>query len=81
MSYDDNNIFAKVLRGEIPCDKIYENENFALYKLLEDTKYLKTAYNQVQEKASAMDDGAKFLNYTIPNAIVEEWEKVTTDIN
>ena len=26
MSYDDNNIFAKILRGEIPCKKIYENE-------------------------------------------------------
>ena len=25
MSYDDNNIFAKILRGEIPCKKIYEN--------------------------------------------------------
>ena len=26
MSYDKNNIFAKILRGEIPCDKIYEDE-------------------------------------------------------
>ena len=26
MSYDDNNIFAKVLRGEIPCNKIYEDD-------------------------------------------------------
>ena len=26
MSYDDNNIFAKILRNEIPCDKIYEDE-------------------------------------------------------
>ena len=26
MSYDDNNIFAKILRSEIPCDKIYEDE-------------------------------------------------------
>ena len=26
MSYDDNNIFAKILRGEIPCQKIYEDE-------------------------------------------------------
>ncbi len=26
MSYDDNNIFAKILRGEIPCNKIYEND-------------------------------------------------------
>ena len=29
MTYDKNNIFAKILRGEIPCKKIYENE-FAL---------------------------------------------------
>ena len=26
MSYDDNNIFAKILKGEIPCNKIYEDE-------------------------------------------------------
>ena len=26
MSYNENNIFAKILRGEIPCEKIYENE-------------------------------------------------------
>lgn len=29
MAYDDNNIFAKILRGEIPCKKLYEDE-FAL---------------------------------------------------
>ena len=26
MPYDKNNIFAKILRGEIPCKKIYEND-------------------------------------------------------
>ena len=26
MAYDDNNIFAKILRGEIPCDKVYEDD-------------------------------------------------------
>jgi len=26
MNYDDTNIFAKILRGEIPCKKIYEDE-------------------------------------------------------
>lgn len=26
MSYDDQNIFAKILRGEIPCDKVYEDD-------------------------------------------------------
>lgn len=25
MSYDPNNIFAKILRGEIPCHKVYED--------------------------------------------------------
>lgn len=26
MSYDQNNIFAKILRAEIPCNKVFENE-------------------------------------------------------
>ncbi len=26
MAYDDQNIFAKILRGEIPCDKVYEDD-------------------------------------------------------
>ena len=26
MSYDTNNIFAKIIRGEIPCNKVYEDE-------------------------------------------------------
>jgi len=27
MSYDANNIFAKILRGEIPCHKVHEDEH------------------------------------------------------
>lgn len=26
-TYDPNNIFAKILRGEIPCHKVYEDED------------------------------------------------------
>lgn len=26
LPYDDQNIFAKILRGEIPCKKVYEDE-------------------------------------------------------
>ena len=26
MSYDDTNIFARILRGEVPCKKVYEDE-------------------------------------------------------
>ena len=27
MDYDDGNIFARILRGEIPCDKVFEDEH------------------------------------------------------
>ena len=30
MTYNENNIFAKILRKEIPCDKVYEDE-FSLF--------------------------------------------------
>jgi histidine triad (HIT) family protein len=26
MTYDSHNIFARILRGEIPCQKVYEDE-------------------------------------------------------
>ena len=31
-AYDDDNIFAKILRGEIPCDKVYENDHALAFK-------------------------------------------------
>lgn len=27
IAYDDNNIFAKILRGELPCEKLYEDND------------------------------------------------------
>jgi histidine triad (HIT) family protein len=27
MAYDSNNVFARILRGEIPCKKVYEDEH------------------------------------------------------
>ncbi len=32
MSYDENNIFAKILRGEIPCDKVYEDDHVLAFR-------------------------------------------------
>lgn len=32
MAYDENNIFAKILRGEIPCDKVYEDEHVLAFR-------------------------------------------------
>jgi len=31
MAYDSNNIFAKILRGEIPCHKLYEDEDTLVF--------------------------------------------------
>ena len=30
--YDENNIFAKIIRGEIPCQKVYEDDDCLFFK-------------------------------------------------
>src|SRR5690606_26083209 len=32
MVYDPNNVFAKILRGELPCDKVLETEHCLAFK-------------------------------------------------
>jgi histidine triad (HIT) family protein len=32
MTYDPNNIFAKILRGEIPCDAVYEDDHVLAFR-------------------------------------------------
>jgi len=32
MAYDPNNIFARILRGEIPCTKVFENEHVLAFR-------------------------------------------------
>ncbi len=32
MAYDDDNIFAKIVRGEIPCDKVYEDDHVLAFR-------------------------------------------------
>ena len=34
MSYQDNNVFAKILRGELPCFKIYEDEHSLAFMVI-----------------------------------------------
>ena len=73
-TFNNQDIIELTLKKEF----IPFNLNYSLYQLLEDTSYLETAYNQVQELANNLepDVKAKFLSYPIPAAIVEEWEKV-----
>lgn len=30
--YDKNNVFAKIVRGEIPCGRVFENENAMAFR-------------------------------------------------
>jgi diadenosine tetraphosphate (Ap4A) HIT family hydrolase len=30
--YDDANIFARILRGELPCDKVYEDDHVLAFR-------------------------------------------------
>jgi histidine triad (HIT) family protein len=32
MAYDRDNIFARILRGEIPCDKVYEDGHVLAFR-------------------------------------------------
>ncbi|HEX6145023.1 MAG TPA: histidine triad nucleotide-binding protein [Geminicoccaceae bacterium] len=32
MAYDDSNVFAKILRGEIPCERVYEDEHALAFR-------------------------------------------------
>ena len=38
MSYDKNNIFAKILRKEIPCKKIFENDHILSFHAINPQK-------------------------------------------
>ncbi len=32
MAYDENNVFARILRGEIPCEKIHETDHALAFR-------------------------------------------------
>jgi tetratricopeptide (TPR) repeat protein len=73
-AYDVAEIHSLIKEAE----KIDFELNYHLYEFLDDITYIKTAHNQVQELADNLepDVAAKFLGYSIPKAILEEWEKV-----
>ena len=48
MNYDKNNIFAKILRGEIPCKKIYEDEFVLAFYDVNPQKKIQTKFMKLQ---------------------------------
>ena len=75
-NYDINEIHSLI--NETNKMQFGVNLNLGFYQLLKESSYLETAYNQVQETASAMKKelAEKFLSYPIPKAITQEWEKL-----
>ncbi len=65
-NYNSSNVFAKILRNEIPCSKVYESENTLAFK---DINPQKKVHIVVISKAS-------YVNYTdfITKASTEEIE-------
>jgi diadenosine tetraphosphate (Ap4A) HIT family hydrolase len=62
MTYDPNNIFARILRGEIPCNKAYEDEHvLAFYDIRPQTPthvlvIPKGAYRSLDDFAAKASD-------------------------
>ena len=54
MSYDNNNIFAKILRGEVPCDKIYEDELMGFHPIF--ANQLKDLILEQKSKKQVVND-------------------------
>jgi histidine triad (HIT) family protein len=69
MAYDPNNVFARILRGEIPCKKVYEDAHVLAFHdinpqapvhVLVIPKGAYVSLDDFSEKASA-DERAAFL--------------------
>lgn len=66
MTYDGNNIFAKILRGEIPAHKVYEDEHFVAFM---DVMPQATGHTLVLPKAASrnlLDADAAVLAKLLP---------------
>ncbi len=58
MTYDENNLFAKILRDEIPCEKVYEDENVLAFN----DKYPKAPVHILAITKKPYEDMVDFLN-------------------
>lgn len=67
-NYDPNNIFAKILRGELPCNKVYEDDKVLAFL---DIMPRSPGHTLVLPKAPArniLDIGADDLSHVITTA-------------
>jgi len=58
VSYDDGNIFARILRGEIPCDKVYEDDQVLAFRDINPQAPVHVLVIPKRAHVSAQDFGA-----------------------
>jgi hypothetical protein len=51
--YDDTNIFARILRGELPCNKVYEDDHVLAFR---DIRPLAPVYLLIPRAPTSPDD-------------------------
>lgn len=73
MSYDTDNIFAKILRGEIPCDKVYEDDHVLAFKDINPQAPVHILVIPKGSYVSIADFGAK----ASPEEIIAFWRAVS----
>ena len=69
--YDDNNIFAKIIRGEVPCDKVYEDDDVLFFN---DINHIAKVHVLGIPKSRCVDF-SDFVSKNTPTIISEFFKK------
>ena len=75
--YDENNIFAKIIRGEIPCEKIYDDKNVLFFKDIKPTAKI----HVLGIPKTPCIDFSDFILKNNPNLVSEFYIKTNMVIN
>ena len=75
--YDENNIFAKIIKGEIPCHKVYEDEKVLFFN---DINPLAKIHVLGIPKSKCVDF-SDFVLKNDPQTVSDFFTKVDTVIN
>tara|TARA_Y100001970_G_C13723278_1_gene597741 strand:- start:247 stop:603 length:357 start_codon:yes stop_codon:yes gene_type:complete len=70
--YDETNIFNKIIKGEIPCEKIYEDDEVLCFKDINPIAKIHVLFIP-KEKYVSFDD---FVQKSEPNKITSYFKKL-----
>lgn len=74
--YDTNNIFAKIIRGEIPCKKIDESEHFLSFHDI----HPKAPIHALAIPKGTYENAHAFTNKATVDEIIGFWKGVNTTV-